>query len=253
MADCEYASGMLGDVVTIIGAEVHPLGLGTIGEVFGVDRSDDGLPGFDFAVCAARPGPRRGAGGLLVDVTHGLDRAATADLVAIPGWDPDLEPVPDEVIEALRAAVDRGATVLSVCSGVFLLAAAGLLEGRLVACHERHVERLLARHPDLDIDVDELYIEDGPIVTSAGTAAGIDACLQVVSRELGADVAHELARRMVPARRHDDDDADADDGYDVDGYDVDTGDAAVPSGTGSGTGSRPGFVTSLLDWLSGPF
>jgi hypothetical protein len=141
---------------------------------------------------------------------------------------------------------------------VFLLAAAGLLEGRLVACHERHVERLLARHPDLDIDVDELYIEDGPIVTSAGTAAGIDACLQVVSRELGADVAHELARRMVPARRRDDDD-DADDGYDVDGYDVDTGDAAVPSGTGtgtgtgSGTGSRPGFVTSLLDWLSGPF
>lgn len=187
---------MLRDVVALLGAQVHPFELGVVCEVFGLDRTDDGLPNFDFAVCAARPQPLRTSGGLTVRPEHGLERTRTADLLVVPAWGPDEPPGPG-VVEALRAAVDRGSRVLSVCSGAFLLAGAGLLDGRRATCHWHHAEQFRARHPGVDLAPDRLYVDDGPITTSAGTAAGIDACLHLVRRELGAEVANGIARRMV--------------------------------------------------------
>lgn len=188
---------MLRDVVAILGTEIHPFELGVVCEVFGLDRSADGLPNFDFAVSATQPRRMTTAGGMTVQPGHGLERTRTADLIVIPAWNPDTEPLESEVVDVLHAAVDRGARVLSVCSGAFLLAEAGLLKGRRATCHWYHAEQLVARYPDVDLDPDRLYVDDGPITTSAGTAAGIDACLHLVRRELGAEVANGIARRMV--------------------------------------------------------
>jgi transcriptional regulator GlxA family with amidase domain len=188
---------MLRDVAAILGDEVQVFELAVLCEVFGVDRSGDGLPPFDFAICAADPRPRAAVGGMSVQPGHGLDRALTADLVAVPGGSPEGAPPGQDVIDVLRAAVDRGATVLSVCSGVFVLAAAGLLDGRRATCHWYQADRLRARFPNIAVQPDRLYVADGPVVTSAGTAAGIDACLYLVRRELGAQVANGIARRMV--------------------------------------------------------
>lgn len=188
---------MLRDVVALVDGRIHPFELGVVCEVFGLDRAADGLPTFDFAICAGRRRTLPGLGGSSLRVGHGLDRAASADLVVIPAWEAGDLPAPPGIVAALHAAVERGATVLSVCSGVFLLAAAGLLEGRRVTCHWYHAELLARGFPTLRVEPNRLYVEDGPIITSAGTAAGIDACLHVVRRELGAEVANAIARRMV--------------------------------------------------------
>lgn len=188
---------MLRNVAAIVGTQIHPFELGVVCEVFGIDRSDEGLPSFDFAVCAADPQPRRVTGGMTIEPGYDLQRTHSADLVAIPAWQPAGEPFEAEVIEALHAAVDRGATILAVCSGAFLLAAAGLLDGRRATCHWRHAPELQACYPNLTVDSDQLYVQDGQVVTSAGTSAGIDACLHLVRRELGAWVANRIARRMV--------------------------------------------------------
>lgn len=188
---------MIRDVVALVDRQIHPFELGVVSEVFGLDRTDDGLPNFDFAVCAAGPGRLPGLGGTALHVQHGLDRVATADLVVIPAWETEDVPVPRAIVDVLHAAVERGSTVLSVCSGVFMLAAAGLLGGRRVTCHWHHADLLSRRYPQLQVDPDRLYVADGPVITSAGTAAGIDACLYVVRRELGATVANGIARRMV--------------------------------------------------------
>lgn len=188
---------MLRDVACILDAEVHPFELGVVSEVFGLDRSGQGLPAFDFAVCSASTSPTPAPGGLSITTSHDMDRVATADLVVIPAWRPDAgEPEPS-VAAALRDAVDRGATVLSVCTGAFLLAEVGLLEGRVATCHWFHDQQFRAMFPSVRLEPDRLYVEDGPIITSAGTAAGIDACLYLVRREFGAKVAGSFARRMV--------------------------------------------------------
>jgi transcriptional regulator GlxA family with amidase domain len=188
---------MLRDVAAVIDEQVHPFELGVACEVFGIDRSNDGLPRFDFAICASGRAPLRGPGGMSVQASYGLDRAATADLVVIPAWHTRDEPPPRPVVNLLRATVDRGSWLLSVCSGAFLLAGAGLLDGRRATCHWHDADLLRSRFPHLTFEIDRLYVEDAPIVTSAGTAAGIDACLHLVRRELGARVANGIARRMV--------------------------------------------------------
>jgi len=181
---------------------VHAFELGVACEVFGVDRTDEGLPAFDFAVCSPSRKALSGAGGMQIRAQYGLDRAATADLIIVPAWHTRDEPPPAAIVATLHAAVERGAWVLSECSGVFLLAAAGLLDNRRATVHWREADRLAARYPSVTVDCDALYVEDGPIITSAGTAAGIDACLYIVRRELGATVANGIARRMiVPAHR----------------------------------------------------
>jgi transcriptional regulator GlxA family with amidase domain len=188
---------MLKDVVALVDERIHPFELGVACEVFGIDRSADGLPCFDFAVCSAKRTSFPAAGGMTVRTAYGLDRAATADLIVIPAWHTRDEPLNPAIVAALRAAIERGASVLSECTGVFLLAAAGLLSGRRVTAHWRDADRLADRYPELTVEPDQLYVADGPIITSAGTSAGIDACLFIVRRELGAAAANGIARRMV--------------------------------------------------------
>jgi transcriptional regulator GlxA family with amidase domain len=137
-----------------------------------------------------------------VTVPHDLDRARTADLVCVPAWPGLADPLHPALGAALRDAVDRGATVLSVCTGAFALAAAGVLDGRRATTHWQFASRLARRHPRVRVDPDVLYVQDGPVLTSAGAAAGLDACLHLVREVHGARTANALARRMVlPAHR----------------------------------------------------
>ena len=190
---------MLRDVVAVVGEQVAAFELGVLAEVFGLDRSGDGLPGYDFAVAAVRPGLVPTTSGYAVQVQHGLQRLAQADLIALPSWTSADLPVPAELVSALHAAVDRGARVLSVCSGAFLLAATGLLDGRRAATHWQYAQALADRYPLVQVDAAVLYVDTGPVITSAGTAAAIDACLHLVRTEHGTTVANALARRMVVA------------------------------------------------------
>jgi transcriptional regulator GlxA family with amidase domain len=189
-------------VVAVVGDTAAAFELGIVSQVFGLDRSDDGLPGHDFAVCGPRPGPVPTTSGFEILVDHGFDRIADADLVTVPAW-PGLDaPLPDGLAEALRAAFDRGAILLSVCTGAFALAGAGLLDGRRATTHWQAADRLARRYPRIAVDRDVLYVDDGPVLTSAGAAAGIDTCLHLFRREYGAAMANALARRMVvPAHR----------------------------------------------------
>jgi AraC family transcriptional activator FtrA len=172
--------------------------LGVLCEVFGLDRPDDPiLPSFDFAICAPEPGPVRCQSGFTIIADHGFERLAEADLIAVPAVQMGGEPIPEELARQLRAAVDRGARVLSVCSGAFLLGEAGLLDDRRCTTHWSHAEDLAQQFPLAKVDPDVLYVEDGLVITSAGTAAGIDACLYLMRQEFGERVAGRLARRMV--------------------------------------------------------
>ncbi|MEV5848401.1 helix-turn-helix domain-containing protein [Streptomyces sp. NPDC090075] len=190
---------MLKNVATVLLDGVHPFELGVVCEVFGLDRSDEGLPVYDFAVVSAE-GPSLGTHvpGLTISTPYGLDRLDEADLIAVPASDSNVaRDYPPELLDALRRAVDRGARVLSVCSGVFVLGAAGLLDGRRCAVHWRHADLLARRFPRTRVEPDVLYVDEDPVITSAGTSAGIDACLHLVRKEQGPEVAKKIARRMV--------------------------------------------------------
>ncbi|WP_432074862.1 helix-turn-helix domain-containing protein [Streptomyces wuyuanensis] len=189
---------MLENVAAVVLDGVHPFELGVLCEVFGLDRSDDGLPVHDFAVVSAEGRRLRTHAGFTVEVEHGPERLAEADLIAVPtGSDYTARDYPEPLLAALRDAVDRGARVLSVCTGAFVLGAAGLLDGRRCTTHWLHADALALRHPRARVDPDVLYVDEGPVVTSAGTAAAIDACLHLVRREHGPEVANKIARRMV--------------------------------------------------------
>ncbi|MEU7470310.1 helix-turn-helix domain-containing protein [Streptomyces sp. NPDC044984] len=189
---------MLRNVAAVLLDGVNPFELGVVCEVFGVDRSDDGLPVYDFAVASADGPAVRTNTCFSLQVEHGLERLETADLIAVPAGSSYVSrEFPPELLDALRRGVDRGARVLSVCSGVFVLAAAGLLDGRRAAAHWKHAEDLTRRYPHLTVEPDVLYVDEDPVITSAGTAAGIDACLHLVRKEQGPEVANKIARRMV--------------------------------------------------------
>jgi transcriptional regulator GlxA family with amidase domain len=194
--------GMLQDVAVVALNGFAPFELGVLCEVFGSDRTADGLPGYRFAVVAGEPGPLRSEAGFTLHTEFGLDRLETADLIAVPAIDHNRvqrgpEEVPPELLAALRRCVGRGARVLSVCTGAFVLAAAGLLDGRRCTTHWRHADALAAFCPAADVDPAVLYVDADPVITSAGTAAGIDACLYLVRKEQGSQVANAIARRMV--------------------------------------------------------
>lgn len=189
---------MLRNVAAVLLDGVNPFELGVVCEVFGVDRSDDGLPVYDFAVASADGPAVRSNTGFTLQVEHGLERLETADLIAVPAGSSYVSrEFPPELLDSLRRAVDRGARVLSVCSGVFVLAAAGLLDGRRVTAHWKHADALTRQYPHLTVEPDVLYVDEDPVITSAGTAAGIDACLHLVRKEQGPEVANRIARRMV--------------------------------------------------------
>jgi transcriptional regulator GlxA family with amidase domain len=189
---------MLKNVATVLLDGVHPFELGVVCEVFGLDRSDEGLPVHDFAVVSAEGPVLRTHAGFTLGDLHGLDRLEQADLIAVPAGSSYVDRTyPEELLEALRRAVDRGARVLSVCSGVFVLGAAGLLDGRRCTSHWQHAAELARAYPRALVEPDVLYVDAGRVITSAGTAAGIDACLHLVRQEHGPEVANAIARRMV--------------------------------------------------------
>jgi AraC family transcriptional activator FtrA len=190
---------MLRSVAALVVDGVAPFEFGVVCEVFGVDRTDDGVPPFDFRVCAERPGePVRTGVGVTLTPDRSLDDLVAADLVAVPAC--TIRPqYPPAVLDALQEATARGATVLSVCSGGFLLGEAGLLDDRPCTVHWRYADEFRHRFPKAHVDADVLYVDDGNLITSAGTAAGIDASLHIVRRELGARIATLIARRMVVA------------------------------------------------------
>ncbi|MGH3775557.1 MAG: helix-turn-helix domain-containing protein [Pseudonocardiaceae bacterium] len=187
----------LRDVAAIACQGVGTFGLGVFSEVFGYDRTADGLPGFDYAVVAGEPGPLRTDTGLRILPEHGLERLATADLVVVTSWDHHDDEPSAELQHALRAAVDRGARLLAHCTGAFAVAATGLLDGRRATTHWRYVEDFARRYPRVDLDPGVLYVDAGPVITSAGTAAGIDASLHLLRQAFGSEVANAVARRMV--------------------------------------------------------
>ncbi|WP_416966743.1 GlxA family transcriptional regulator [Streptomyces sp. 4F14] len=189
---------MLKNVAAVLLENVHPFELGVICEVFGIDRQEEGLPAYDFALVAAESPSVRAVPGFTISTPHGLDRLADADLIAIPvGDDFHTRDFPPALLEALRQAVDRGARVVSVCVGAFVLGAAGLLDGRRCTTHWRYADALAARYPRAVVEPAVLYVDEDPILTSAGTSAGIDACLHLVRKLQGSDVANAIARRMV--------------------------------------------------------
>ncbi|MGG8409373.1 helix-turn-helix domain-containing protein [Streptomyces sp. 12297] len=195
------AAPTLTNVAVAVTRGVAPFELGVFCEVFGLDRSDVGLPSYDFAVCAVEEGPGpvpTGDGAFDIVTRHGLERLEGADLICVPAdRRAAVREYPEPFLAALRRAVDRGAIVLSVCSGAYVLGAAGLLDGRRCTTHWMHAPELSRRYPRADVDPDVLYVDDGPVITAAGTASGIDACLHVVRQAHGAAVANAIARRMV--------------------------------------------------------
>jgi transcriptional regulator GlxA family with amidase domain len=166
-------------------------------EIFGWDRSYLGVDWYDFAVVAADPPPIRTVTGFTIDTPHRLDALESADTIVIPGWsDPDVRPSPD-LVDALRAAYERGARLASICVGAFVLAEAGLLDRRPATTHWAFADTFRARYPAVRLDPKVLYVDDGQVLTSAGTAAGIDLCLHLVRLDHGAEVANGVARMVV--------------------------------------------------------
>jgi AraC family transcriptional regulator, transcriptional activator FtrA len=171
-------------------------------ELFALERPELGVRWYSHVVCAVEPGPLRAMGGLTVHVPHGLDALAHADTIVIPGWRDRTEAPPAALVDALRAAHARGARICSICSGAYVLAYAGLLDGRQATTHWRYLDDLRARFPRIGIDPSALYVEADGIVTSAGSAAGLDMLLHLVRSDFGAEVANKVAQRLViPAHR----------------------------------------------------
>jgi transcriptional regulator GlxA family with amidase domain len=186
----------ISNVAAVVFDGVAPFELGVLCEAWGIDRRNTGGPSFDFAVCTETPGTVPTSLGFALDVGAGLDRVAEADLVAVPAMPRD-RPAPPAVLEALRAAHDRGARIMSVCSGAFVLGEAGLLDGRECTTHWLYVDELEQRFPKARVNCGVLYVDEDPIITSAGSAAGLDACLHLIRKEFGANAANNVARRMV--------------------------------------------------------
>jgi AraC family transcriptional regulator, transcriptional activator FtrA len=174
---------------------VQPFELGVVWEGFGVDRTDDGVPRYDCVVVSEEPTVATSAGYSL-NVAHRLDRALSADLVVVPAYD-DRATRPPAVLDLLRAAVAGGSRVMSVCSGAFLLGEAGLLDDRDCTTHWRHTAELAERFPRARVDPGVLFVCDGPVLTSAGSASGLDLCLHLIRADHGEDIARRVARRMV--------------------------------------------------------
>jgi transcriptional regulator GlxA family with amidase domain len=223
---------MITSVAVIVLPPLAVFEFGVAAEVFGIDRSERGagMPRFDFRVCTPEPGEVRLKTGLSLRVDQGLEATADADLVIMAPHGED-EELPHAVVDALQAAHNRGAWVMSICSGAFALAKAGLLDGRRCTTHWHYSGRLAAEYPAALVDENVLYVQDGRIITSAGTAAGIDACLHLIRLEFGAKVAAGIARDMVvPPHR--------------DGGQAQYIDRPVPA-----CGSEP--MEELLQWMLG--
>lgn len=170
---------------------------GIVVEIFGLPRPELEVDWYEFGVCSVDPGPLRAAGGVVLQQPAGLRKLQRAGTIVVPGWRDADERPPEALLRAIRAAHSRGVRLVSICSGVFILAAAGLLDGRRATTHWRYVDRLRSRFPAIKVEPDVLYVDEGDILTSAGSAAGIDLCLHIVRQDFGAAIANQVARRLV--------------------------------------------------------
>ena len=166
-------------------------------EVLGADRSDMGLPRHEVLVVRAERGPLRSSSGVALQTPHGLDVLDEVDIVIVPWWGHHDDELPARLLGALRRAHDRGARIAGLCGGAFVLAAAGLLDGRRATTHWMYADKLAARYPLVRVEPKVLYVDEGDVLTSAGTAAAIDLCLHLLRGLSGAEVANAVARRMV--------------------------------------------------------
>jgi AraC family transcriptional activator FtrA len=182
-------------VAVLVLPTVHAFELAVAHEVFGLARPEVGVEWYDFRVCATT-GEEIDVGGFTIRARWGLDGLRGAGTVVVPAASPLDEP-PAAALAALRAAHADGARVVSYCSGAFALAAANLLDGRPATTHWMYTETLASRYPSIDLHPDVLYVDDGDILTSAGTSAAIDVSLHLVRRDYGSEVANYIARRMV--------------------------------------------------------
>jgi AraC family transcriptional regulator, transcriptional activator FtrA len=188
-------------VALLVDDGFSPLEFGVACEVFGFDRSTLGVPWYRLLICGSHPGPISSQVGYQVIAPHGLDDLRAADTVVVPPIDRE-EPIAGVVLDELRRAHKRGARMISLCTGAFLLAEAGLLDGRLATTHWGHTEEMRARFPGVRVDRDVLYVDEGDIMTSAGSAASMDLCLHVVRKDFGAEIANRVARScVVPPHR----------------------------------------------------
>ncbi|MEB0045889.1 MULTISPECIES: transcriptional regulator FtrA [unclassified Pseudomonas] len=166
-------------------------------EIFGLARPEFDFPWYEHRIVAVDEGPMRATGGIQVLANGGMELLESARTILVPGWRSRDQPVPEALLVALRQAHARGARLLSICSGVFVLAASGLLDGHRATTHWRYTAELAKRFPAIEVDPDVLYVDAGQLITSAGSAAGIDACLHLVARDFGTQVANAVARRLV--------------------------------------------------------
>ena len=175
---------------------------GLAAEIFGItefsEKFSAGIPRpwYSVRLCSERPEVRM-LGGATVCTSYGLDDLAAADTVIIPGVRDVREPPSPALVEAIRTAGSRGARLVSICSGAFALAAAGVLDGRSATTHWIYADQLREQYPAVDVDPAPLYVDDGDVLTSAGSAAGLDLCLHIVRTDHGARVANDVARRFV--------------------------------------------------------
>jgi AraC family transcriptional regulator, transcriptional activator FtrA len=169
---------------------------GIVVEVFALPRPEFDFAWYDFQIAGADT-TIRAMGGFRIEVDAGLGLLDKADTIIIPGWRDRDERPPERILATIRAAHERGARLVTICSGAFVLAAAGLLDGRRVTTHWRHAPALKAAYPQIELVDDVLYVEDSGIITSAGSSAGIDACLHLIRSDYGAKVANIVARRLV--------------------------------------------------------
>lgn len=167
--------------------------------VFGEDRSDIGVPRFNLKVCAAEPGPLRSTAGVGVAAPFGLEGLHQAGTVIVPSWRDPAERAPEALLAALRLAHTRGSRLVGLCLGAFVLADAGLLDGRSATTHWQAAALFAQRYPHIAVKPEVLYVDEGDVVTSAGTAAGLDCCLHLLRQDWGAEVANRVARRIVLA------------------------------------------------------
>lgn len=172
-------------------------------EVFGLPRPEfEGLDWYSYEIVGIEPGPLRSMGGITVDAPHALERLQDADLIIVPGWRGAQAPVPAPLAEALQAAHRRGARIATLCSGVFVPARCGLLDGKRATTHWRYADTLASLFPAIEVQSDILYLDQADVLTAAGSAAGIDLCLHIVRKDFGTEIANLVARRLVlPAHR----------------------------------------------------
>lgn len=185
------------DVAVLVTPNTSPFELGVVTAVFGAHVRDQAPRHYALAVCTEEPGPVPLADGMTLSTEYGLSHLAGADTVIVCGVDDPGDPVSEALVRALRKADRRGARIVSTCTGAFTLAAAGLLDGRTATTHWLWTDALRERYPRVEVDPTPFYVQDGNIHTSAGSAASLDLCLQLLREDLGVEHANAIARRLV--------------------------------------------------------